>query len=77
MGYSLKCLLLIIILFVACSKDDNSGITSIDNKGPVDYNLWEIKDGKFYMDGQWKFLKIAKPLRNFADKEEVDQLIML
>lgn len=76
MGYELKCLLLIIILFVACSRDDNSEIASIDsNDEPVDYNLWKIENGKFYIDGKWKFLKIAKPLRNFADKEEVDQLI--
>lgn len=36
---------------------------------------WVIRDGKFYDRGQWVFLKIAKPLRNFADETEVDQLI--
>lgn len=41
----------------------------------VDYRLWKIKDGKFYFDGKWKFLKIAKPLRNFADANAVDKLI--
>lgn len=40
-----------------------------------DYNLWKIENGKFYLDGQWKFLKIAKPLKNFADRQDVAQLI--
>lgn len=75
MGYKLKCLLLIIISFVACNRDDSSEITSIDDNAPVDCNLWKIENGKFYIDGKWKFLKIAKPLRNFADIEDVDQLI--
>ena len=44
-------------------------------KDKADYRSWEIKNGKFYFDGEWKFLKIAKPLRNFADKLAVDQLI--
>lgn len=36
---------------------------------------WEIRDGKFYRDGEWVFLKIGKPLRNFASAKDVDQLI--
>src|SRR5690554_1507758 len=36
---------------------------------------WEIRDGKFYRDGEWVFLKVAKPLRNFADAAAVDRLI--
>lgn len=36
---------------------------------------WEIRDGRFFRDGEWVFLKIAKPLRNFADPATVDQLI--
>ena len=40
-----------------------------------DYTKWEIKDGKFYLDGKWKFLKIAKPLINFADSAAVDRYI--
>jgi hypothetical protein len=68
-------LCIIIILSVGCNRDDNSGMSSLNNNEPVDYNLWKIEDGKFYIDGKWKFLKIAKPLRNFADKAQVDQLI--
>lgn len=41
----------------------------------VDYNLWEIKNGKFYLDGEWVFLKIAKPLRDFSNAYQVNQLI--
>ena len=36
---------------------------------------WEIRDGKFYSNGEWVFLKVAKPLRNFADAGAVDRLI--
>jgi hypothetical protein len=36
---------------------------------------WVIRDGKLWVDGQWVFLKIAKPLRNFADEGQVEQLI--
>lgn len=35
----------------------------------------ELRNGKLYVNGQWIFLKIAKPLRNFADAKAVDQLI--
>ena len=35
----------------------------------------ELRDGKLFVDGKWTFLKIGKPLRNFADAGEVDQLI--
>ncbi len=54
------------------------------SEGPVEPNkpepgaterVWEIKDGRFYENGNRKFLKIAKPLRNFADREQVNQLI--
>ena len=37
---------------------------------------WEIReDGKFYDNGQWVFLKIAKPLRNFGLASECQGLI--
>ena len=36
---------------------------------------WKIENGKFLLDGQWQFLKIGKPLRNFADPAQVAQLI--
>lgn len=35
----------------------------------------EIRDGKLFRQGEWVFLKIGKPLRNFAREEEVNQLI--
>jgi hypothetical protein len=35
----------------------------------------ELRDGRLYVDGRWVFLKIAKPLRNFADATAVDRLI--
>ena len=41
----------------------------------VDYTKWSIHDGKFYLDGKWKFLKIGKPLINYADAAAVDDLI--
>jgi len=41
----------------------------------ADYTKWEIKNGKFYFDGDWKFLKTAKPLINFSDAASVDRLI--
>jgi hypothetical protein len=34
-----------------------------------------IRDGKLLVDGKWTFLKIAKPLINFADAAAVDRLI--
>lgn len=47
----------------------------IDTAPLVDYNLWKIENGKFYLDGEWKFLKIAKPLRDFSSLAQVNQLI--
>ncbi len=35
----------------------------------------ELKNGALYVDGQWRFMKTGKPLRNFADAAQVDQLI--
>jgi hypothetical protein len=35
----------------------------------------ELRDGRLFVDGKWVYLKIGKPLRNFADAKEVDQLI--
>jgi|GEM_PF-491055 len=40
----------------------------IEDRPLVDCTKWEIKNGKFYLDGTWKFLKIAKPLLNYAGK---------
>ncbi|MBN2308534.1 MAG: beta-galactosidase [Candidatus Hydrogenedentes bacterium] len=34
-----------------------------------------LRQGRLYVDGEWVFLKIGKPLRNFADAGSVDQLI--
>lgn len=49
--------------------------TGSSSNAPIDYNLWKIENGKFYYDGQWKFLKIAKCLINFSDPVAVDKLI--
>lgn len=35
----------------------------------------ELKDGRLWVDGVWKFMKTGKPLRNFADEKDVDGLI--
>ena len=35
----------------------------------------ELKQGKLFVDGEHLFLKSGKPLRNFSDEAEVDQLI--
>jgi hypothetical protein len=47
----------------------------IDPNPLVDYTRWEIKNGKFYLDGKWVFLKIGKPLINFSDEAKVNVLI--
>lgn len=36
---------------------------------------WQIRNGKFYEDGKWVYLKIGKPLRDFSDPVAVKQLI--
>jgi hypothetical protein len=81
----------ILIVFVVspmCAQD-NSEITELPEELPMDkipnpaidmnpvvnYNLWKIENGKFYLDGKWKFLKIAKPLRDFSSASAVNQLI--
>ena len=35
---------------------------------------WTIRDGKLHVDGTWVFLKIGKPLRNFADAAACQKL---
>ncbi|MBA3846359.1 MAG: beta-galactosidase [Planctomycetes bacterium] len=35
----------------------------------------ELRDGRLYVGGVWTFLKLAVPLRNFADAGDVDRLI--
>lgn len=35
----------------------------------------EIRGGRLYVDGKWVFLKIGKPLRNFASAGDCEQLI--
>jgi len=47
----------------------------IDTKPLVDYTKWEIKNGKFYLDGKWKFLKIAKPLTVTSNPPECQEII--
>jgi hypothetical protein len=45
------------------------------NKSGTCYKDWQIRNGKLYVDGKWVFLKIGKPLRNFANAESANQLI--
>jgi hypothetical protein len=82
-------LLIVFMVFPMCAEDnpeiveppeeelpmDSVPNPPVDMNPVVDYNLWEIKDGKFYLDGEWKFLKIAKPLRDFSSATAVNQLI--
>lgn len=88
MTFKILLLLLIVSLSSACdggnSTDEDSPVVPrmddipnpvIDPNPIVDYNLWKIKNGKFYIGGVWKFLKIAKPLRDFSSASQVDQLI--
>lgn len=61
-------------------KENPSSMEEVPNPGidpnpVVDYNLWEIKDGKFFLDGQWVFLKIGKPLVDFSNETQVNRLI--
>ena len=67
--------LLGIILNAGCKKGNEPTLKEQDDI-KLNYELWDIKDGKFYFDGQWQFLKIGKPLRNFAKIEDVNKLIM-
>src|SRR5690554_1632791 len=34
-----------------------------------------LQDGRLYVDGEWVFLKIAKPLRDFSHEGQVNALI--
>ncbi len=55
--------------------------TSCNEKSKTDQEIkpivrdWKIENGKLYKNGEWLFQKIGKPLRNFADKNAVAQLI--
>jgi len=75
---------------VSCTDKDGSGNTEepvkkekkedfpnpeIEKNPVVDYTKWEIKDGKFFLDGKWVFLKIGKPLIWFSEAYQVDALI--
>ena len=70
-------------IFGNCKNSTDPEITAkdsaiyipVDTNLIVDYNLWEIKNGKFYLDGKWVFLKIGKPLRDFSSDAQVNQLI--
>ena len=80
----------IVFLAISCSsktdipknEDNNTDVKigevpnpPINNNPVVNYNLWEIKNGKFYLDNKWVFLKIAKPLWDFTNISMVDKLI--
>lgn len=57
-----------------CQIDGATDVSSKSNS-TCRHKNWTIRQGKFYADDQWVFLKVAKPLRNYADADEVDQLI--
>ncbi len=81
-------LIIIVLIISGCGgnskkdtgkKEEKVSMNDIPNpkvEGPVvDYTKWKIENGKFYFDGKWKFLKIAKPLINFSDAAVVDNFI--
>lgn len=35
----------------------------------------ELKGGRLYVDGVWKFMKTGKPLRDYGNKEQIEELI--
>ncbi|HNT37138.1 MAG TPA: hypothetical protein PKH07_19260, partial [bacterium] len=41
---------------------------------PAHYKNWDLRHGKFFEDNEWVFLKIGKPLWNFADANVVARL---
>lgn len=67
------------LFFSSCSEvDANVTRDTSDNdkeNAIADYNKWKISNGKFYFDNQWVFLKIARPLLNYADEKQVDNMI--
>ena len=87
MLYRFVLLMFIAIILNGCSKggsQENVPPTDpmdlipnpkVETNPVIDYNLWKIKNGKFYIGGVWKFLKIAKPLRDYSSDPQVDQLI--
>jgi hypothetical protein len=36
---------------------------------------WEMREGRFYDNGEWVFLKIGKPLNDYGSAERVDMMI--
>jgi len=81
-------MMLIVFLFNGCGDAGSQGIdtpvvlpmdsvpnTKVEANPIIDYNQWKIENGKFYIGGVWKFLKIAKPLRDFSSAFQVNQLI--
>lgn len=79
-------LILIVLVLAGCKenndREENNGQVSMNDfpnpdieEPVVDYTKWKIKNGKFYFDGKWKFLKTAKPLIDFTNAGVVDQFI--
>jgi len=80
-------LLFLALVALSCSPKEEQGTSDtpkkksdypapeVEKNPVVDYTKWEIKDGKFFLDGKWVFLKIGKPLINYADAAKVDELI--
>lgn len=83
-------LFLIALTFVGCQNNNEKedptekgktvSMSDIPNpeieEAVVDYTKWKIQNGKFYFDGKWKFLKIAKPLMDLSNADVVDKFIL-
>ena len=67
--------LLLLAAAVLCLAGCSKGL-KLQRTAPVsNYETWEIKDGKFFQDGKWYFLKIGKPLVAFANPDAVARLV--
>ena len=65
---------IVLIIFFACGKKTGPANQTIRNPGTA-LKKKEIRDGKFYLNDKWVYLKIAKPLGNMADPNFINALI--
>jgi len=68
-------LVTLVVLVVSVGEVTYAQGQPAGQKSSARHKDWRIRNGKLYVDGKWVFLKIGKPLRNFADGNEVDKLI--
>lgn len=77
--------LLLLLCPVAChekpEETDNTKTRAdftnppVDPNPLVDYTKWDIRDGQFFLDGKKVFLKIAKPLVNYASEKGCQEVL--